>query len=205
MKTIVSIDITGAPAETGMRLAAFCGEHGLTFTLGTGEATRALTLADAAPVKGPAASPPPVARPKRGRKPKASAAPNAPKAPRAKAPRDRSIVVTAEEKARVLGLVKKHDTGSGVRTEVLYAGMPGTRSHKQAILLTLRRDKVLADNGLPRRSLAVLLPRGAAPAAAPEAAPEQVEHKGQTLTKVNLGVARRRRTVVVEPTGPAAE
>lgn len=200
MKTIVSIDITGAPAETGMRLAAFCGEHGLTFTLGTGEATRTLTLADAAHIKAPAASPAPVARPKRGRKPKASATPSAPKAPRAKAPRDRSIVVTAEEKARVLGLVKKHDTGSGVRTEVLYAGMPGTRSHKQAILLTLRRDKVLADNGLPRRSLAVFLPRGAAPAEKPET----VEHKGQTLVNVKPGVVKRR-TVVVEPTGPAAE
>lgn len=189
MKTIVSIDITGKDAGTAMRLAAFCGANDLTFTLADGAPTRALTLADAAPVKAPVAAPAP-ARPRRVRKPKAAkaapkaAAPKTPKAPREKAPRDRSIVVTPEEKARVIALVKKHNAGAGVRTEVLYAEMPGTRSHKQAILLTLRRDGILADNGLPRRSLAVFLPPTiTAPFAEPA---EKVVHKGQTLTKVRV-------------------
>ncbi len=204
----VSIDITGKDAGTAMRLAAFCGANDLTFTLSDGEPRIAPASVSVTPVKAPAASPAPVVRPKRGRKPKAakSTAPKATKAPREHAPRDRSIVVTAEEKALVLSLVKKHDTGSGVRTEVLYAGMPGTRSHKQAILLTLRRDKVLADNGLPRRSLAVFLPPKVTESV-PEPA-ETVVHKGQTLTKVRVRDAATKapkRTIVHDVGSSAAE
>ncbi len=196
MKTILEIDLSTASFPVGTALLKFCAEHALSYLHG-GEtvAPRMMPAEKAHVAPAPKAATPKAATPKRkGRPAKRTKAPAAahvtPKTKQAKrvakpvakpsaAPvpkRDRSVSVTPEEQAKVVAILRAKDTGTGVMTEDVYAGLGGKTRHWQSLVATLRASGAIRDNGGSKRGLRLYAPKEAA---------ETAEHPttGQTLTK----------------------
>ena len=192
MKTILEIDLSTASFPVGTALLKFCAEHSLSYSLHDGEVVAPRMMPAEKTHVAPA---PKAATPKRkGRPAKRTKAPAAahvtPKTKQAKrvakpvakpsaAPvpkRDRSVSVTPEEQAKVVAILRAKDTGTGVMTEDVYAGLGGKTRHWQSLVATLRASGAIRDNGGSKRGLRLYAPKDAA---------ETAEHPttGQTLTK----------------------
>ncbi len=78
--------------------------------------------------------------------------------------------------AKVVAILREKDTGAGVMTEDVYAGLGGKTRHWQSLVATLRANGTIRDNGGSKRGLRLFAPKDAA---------ETAEHPttGQTLTK----------------------
>lgn len=192
MKTILEIDLSTASFPVGTALLKFCTEHSLSYSLHDGEVVAPRMMPAEKTHVAPA--PKAAATKRKGRPAKRTKAPAAahvtPKTKQAKrvakpvakpsaAPtpkRDRSVSVSPEEQARVVAILRAKDTGTGVMTEDVYAGLGGKTRHWQSLVATLRANGTIRDNGGSKRGLRLYAPKDAA---------ETAEHPttGQTLTK----------------------
>lgn len=200
LKHILEIDLTTASFPVGTALLKFCTDNKLSYSLHGGETVAPRTVPEKAPA---------VAAPKRKAKPakrtkappvaKAQKAKPAKKAKAASAKRDRTIKVTPEEEARVIGIVRDLDKGDGVMTEAVYKAIGKKDRHWQAVLATLRTEGKVRDNGKVKRALRLFAPG--------------VEHPttGQTLTRkprVKVRDAKTKapkREIVFDPAAKGAE
>lgn len=199
MKHILEIDLATASYPVGVALLKFCTDNKLSYSLHGGEAVAPRMLPPekpAAPALKRKAKPAKKAKAAAKKKP-AKRAKSAMeqamhslpdwKAKRSKAPpprdgaeddeetppeeRDRTIEVSAEERAKVESILRDLDKGEGVMTEAVYAAWGGKDRHKQAVLYSLRVKGEIRDNGKVKRALRLFAPG--------------VEHPttGQTLTR----------------------
>lgn len=192
MKTILEIDLSTASFPVGTALLKFCTEHSLSYSLHDGEAVSPRMMPaekiHAAPAPKAAATKrkgrpakrtkaPPVAPVTPKAKPAKRVAKPAAKPSAASAPkRDRSVSVSPEEQAKVVAILRAKDTGAGVMTEDVYAGLGGKTRHWQSLVATLRANGTIRDNGGSKRGLRLYAPKETA---------ETAEHPttGQTLTR----------------------